>query len=221
MLLDNDVVEGREVKQMNEADRVYLLLKNHIRRLREQLSVPVQRAPRAVERIAVGPRFQAELARVWERYLAVAGALASDELKTAQDAIAGLESAVATVDTESIKGTAAEHQWHKEHANLTKFVDTLKKAEDIQAIRKDFRPLSEEIGVLAKAFGFGEAGSIYELHCPMAFEGQGAIWYQADEEVRNPYFGATMLKCADRVERVVHDGPAASEKQSHDDHSQH
>ncbi len=28
----------------------------------------------------------------------------------------------------------------------------------------------------------------------MAFEGQGAIWYQAGEDVRNPYFGSTMLQ---------------------------
>ncbi len=37
----------------------------------------------------------------------------------------------------------------------------------------------------------------------MAFEGRGAIWYQAGEDVRNPYFGSTMLKCADRVEKVA------------------
>ena len=44
MLLGNDVVEGRDAKQMDEADRVYLLLKKHMRRLREQLSVPAERA---------------------------------------------------------------------------------------------------------------------------------------------------------------------------------
>jgi Cu(I)/Ag(I) efflux system membrane fusion protein len=221
MLLGNDVVEGRDVGQMDEADRVYLLLKNHMRRLREQLSVPAQREPRQVERIAVAPQFQAELASVWERYLAVGRGLAGDEFNTAQQAIVGLESAVATIDTESLKASAAEHLWHKEHANLTKLIDMLKKAEDIQAIRKDFRPLSEQIGVLAKAFGFGETGSIYELHCPMAFEGQGAIWYQADEEVRNPYYGATMLKCADRVERVVRDKPQADTDDSPQGHSHH
>lgn len=207
MLLGNDVVEGRDVQQMDEADRVYLLLKNHVRRLRQQLSVPVQREPRQVERMAVAPEFQAELSRVWEKYLAVGSALAADEFKTAREAIAGLESAVARVDTQSLKAAAAEHQWHKEHANLTKLIDKLKKAEDIQAIREGFRPLSEEIGVLAKAFGFGKAGPIYELHCPMAFENQGAIWYQADDDVRNPYYGATMLKCADRVEEVRVESP--------------
>jgi Cu(I)/Ag(I) efflux system membrane fusion protein len=183
--------------------------------------VPVQREPRQIERVVVAPQFQAELSRVWDQYLAVQQALAADDFEKAQKAIAGLESAVTTVDTESLKGSAAEHLWHKEHANLTKLVRKLKQAGDIKAMREDFRPLSEEVGVLAKAFGFGEDNAIYELQCPMAFEGQGAIWYQADDDVRNPYYGATMLKCADRVERVVHDEPAAGEKQSHDDHSQH
>ncbi len=85
---------------------------------------------------------------------------------------------MATVDAESLTDSAAETVWHQEQTNLTKLVDPLRQAEDIAAMRGDFRPLSEEIGVLAKAFGFGEAGPIYELHCPMAFEGQGAIWYQ-------------------------------------------
>ena len=80
----------------------------------------------------------------------------------------------------------------------------------MEAMREAFRSLSEEVGVLAKAFGFGEAGPVYELHCPMAFDGQGAVWYQADDAVRNPYYGASMLKCADRVEKLVQDEPAAA-----------
>ena len=151
---------------------------------------------------------------------AVQRALAADAFEKAQEALTGLASTLTAVDAESLKESAAEHLWHKEHANLTTLIDKLTQAEDIQAMREGFRPLSEEVGVLAKAFGFGEAKAIYELHCPMAFEGQGAIWYQADEDVRNPYYGATMLKCADRVERVVNDEPAAGDKPS-PDHSQH
>jgi len=219
MLLGNDAVEGSDVKQIDEADRVYLLLKKHMRRLHEQLSVPMQRE-REVERIVVAAKFQAELARVWERYLAVQRALAADEFQTAKEVLVPLESAVATVNTESLEAPAAERLWHKEHENLTSLVDQLKQAKDIQTMRETFRPLSEEIGVLARAFGFGEAGPVYELHCPMAFEGQGAVWYQDDEEVRNPYYGATMLKCADRVQQVVHDESAAVPEASQD-HSRH
>jgi Cu(I)/Ag(I) efflux system membrane fusion protein len=84
-------------------------------------------------------------------------------------------------------------------------------------MRAEFKPLSESIGVLAKSFGFGEGGPIYELHCPMAFQGKGGVWYQDNENVRNPYYGASMLTCADRVERIPHDPPAIPDK----NHSNH
>ncbi|MFG0254296.1 MAG: hypothetical protein ACF787_04260, partial [Rhodopirellula sp. JB053] len=44
--------------------------------------------------------------------------------------------------------------------------------------------------------------ALYELHCPMAFEGRGASWIQSDVAVRNPYYGPSMLKCADKVEKL-------------------
>ena len=55
----------------------------------------------------------------------------------------------------------------------------------------------------------------------MAFQGAGAVWYQANDQVRNPYYGSTMLECADRVEQVLHEPTAPSENDSHQDHAQH
>ncbi|CAM5210443.1 efflux RND transporter periplasmic adaptor subunit [Alishewanella longhuensis] len=48
-----------------------------------------------------------------------------------------------------------------------------------------------ELGVLAQGW--------YEAYCPMAREGEGASWLQPDSELRNPYFGAMMLRCGDIV----------------------
>jgi len=200
MLLGNDAVEGREAKQLKEADRVYLLLKGHMRRMRDQLGIAPEQQ-RKVEHVEVGAEFQGELAAVWERYLAVQRALADDSLEDARGALTGLESAAATVDSGSLSGHARA-VWDRERANLDKVIGGLKKAEGIDSMRSAFSPLSQEIGVLARAFGFGEAVAVYELHCPMAFDGRGAFWYQDNDAVRNPYYGASMLKCADRVERV-------------------
>jgi len=219
MLLGNDAVEGRDAETLEEADRGYLVLKGHMRRLRDQLGVAPDQQ-REVEHLAVDAAFQAELAAVWERYLAVGRALAADSFEDARQALTGLETAAATVDAGSLSGRARE-VWDRERQYLDKLIDGLEKAGDIDAMRAEFRPLSEEIGVLAGAFGFGEAGPVFELHCPMAFDNRGAVWYQDNEEVRNPYYGASMLKCADRVEKVVHDEPAAVEEQLHDEHSQH
>ena len=51
-------------------------------------------------------------------------------------------------------------------------------------------------------FQINTTGDIYELHCPMAFEGRGATWLQANDQVKNPYYGGSMLTCADRVRKL-------------------
>lgn len=220
MLLGNDAVEGLDVKAMADAHRVYQSLRRHITRMRDQLGIAPS-APSRVARVAVPPRFQADLAAVWERYLAIQKELAADQFSKAKEAVTSMESAVAAVDSPSLTGRA-EEAWDSAKAQLSEAIGRLDQAQDIDAMRAAFKPLSERVGALAKTFGFGEAGPIYELHCPMAFSGQGAVWYQSDEQVRNPYYGAAMLTCADRVERLVRDEPSApTGGGSGLDHSQH
>jgi Cu(I)/Ag(I) efflux system membrane fusion protein len=73
-------------------------------------------------------------------------------------------------------------------------------ANDLAALRAAFALLSDELLTLQRTFGLPSSHQLFELHCPMAFDGRGASWIQTDDAVRNPYYGAAMLKCADRVE---------------------
>jgi Cu(I)/Ag(I) efflux system membrane fusion protein len=208
MLLGNDAVEGREAKRSEDADSAYLLLKGHMRRLRDQMAVTLDKQP-MIERVTVTPAFLATLAGVWEQYLAVQRALAGDRFADARRAALGLQEATDRVRAASLSGRALQ-VWNREQANLKKVVAATAQAQDIETMRTAFAPLSQEIGVLARTFGFGKDRAVFELHCPMAFNGRGAIWYQDDKGVRNPYYGAPMLKCADRVEKLVHDEPAGN-----------
>jgi len=63
------------------------------------------------------------------------------------------------------------------------------------------------------ALGVGPSQTVYQLHCPMAFDNRGAGWLQASDKVRNPYFGARMLKCADQVEVIA--GRDVNEQEAH------
>ena len=219
MFLENDVVEGRDIEQLNEVDRVYLLLKSHMRRMRERLGVPLGQE-RQVERVAVAAAFQAELANVWKTYLAMHQALAADDFQGGRKALAGLTSAAAAVADSSLSDRALQI-WSQERANLAKLLDSLQEAEEIESMRAEFSPLSQEIGVLAKSFGFGPGAPVYELHCPMVFDGRGAVWYQDNDSVQNPYYGSSMLKCSDRVQEVVYAEPATDEPDPPQDHSHH
>lgn len=217
MLLGNDAAEGRDVEQMTDADRVFVLLKGHMRRLREQLGWQPDSGP-AIERIATSPEFQAELTAVWKAYLAIHQALAGDNEEHAKEAVQAFQGVVAGIDPSALAGPAAE-AWQREEANLRQITGGFDKATDLQSLRIRFKPLAEEIGVLARSFGFGAESIVYELHCPMAFQGQGAVWYQDSDQVRNPYYGLAMPGCTDRVQRVDRRGPGAASP--HADHSQH
>ena len=42
----------------------------------------------------------------------------------------------------------------------------------------------------------------------MAFQGEGADWLQGDRDVRNPYYGPSMLTCGEVTEEIVTGAPA-------------
>ena len=68
---------------------------------------------------------------------------------------------------------------------------------DIEETRAAFAPLSETLAAAVRSFGLPRA-TVYELKCPMAL-GTGAHWLQDTQEVRNPYYGDSMLDCGSLV----------------------
>jgi Cu(I)/Ag(I) efflux system membrane fusion protein len=41
------------------------------------------------------------------------------------------------------------------------------------------------------------SSTVYIQHCPMADSNNGADWLSQEKEIRNPYFGESMLKCGE------------------------
>jgi Cu(I)/Ag(I) efflux system membrane fusion protein len=218
MLLSNDVFEGRTAKQTNKSDEVYLLLKGHMRRVRDQLGVKHDQE-RVVRRIEVPSEFQSQLAKFWQAYMPIQQALAGDDAAKARQGMTPLRFALAAMDDSQLSDDA-KRAWHREHKNLTKILGKLEAVKEIKGLRAEFSLLSDEMSVLVRAFGFGEVGPVFELHCPMAFDNRGAIWFQNNDKALNPYFGATMLRCADRVEQVA-PIEQPSEKDEHKGHEGH
>jgi Cu(I)/Ag(I) efflux system membrane fusion protein len=217
MLLSNDVVEGRDVASLQDSDRIYLQLKRHIQRVREQFGMTHSNHQQAIIKIDVPIEFQNQLLPLLDVYLVLENSLASDNENRALATGPKLRQVLGTIQTSHLKEKALA-VWKKEFGNLSKIADQLIGAKDIKTMRKAFALLSEEVLVVVKTFGVGNKRPLYELHCPMAFKGRGAIWLQNNDQVRNPYFGATMLKCADRVNLI----PIDKEKQgSHADHQGH
>lgn len=207
MLLSNDAAEGSDAKTQADADRVFLLLKGHMRRLRQVFptesahNAPSHTGHNMPDSLATNESFQQQLRPIWDAYRKLSGALANDDLPSAQRGVHEILMATSKVDV-GLLPSASQNAATRELANLKAIAEKAHSDKETEPLRASFALLSQEIGILARQFGFGPDAAVFELHCPMAFDGTGAVWYQDNERTRNPYFGTTMLECSDRVEPV-------------------
>ena len=117
---------------------------------------------------------------VFSSYFDLQEALAADDLEASQK-VAGQLSELATVQS---------------FEPAKKMVAQLSSAKDLEGLRKEFEPLSLALIQLAPSYA-GPDLALFQAHCPMAFKNQGGDWLQRTDQLRNPYFGARMLKCGD------------------------
>ena len=201
MLITNDAVEGRALTNMTDAERLLANLTRSVQRLDEQFGIST--AAPVAQKLDVPAEFRTQLAVIWAAYLQLGDSLASDDFKSAKQGIEQLAQALRNVDMKLLTENKAHMAWMQESRNLSTIGSLLFKADDIKAMREHFESLSGVMQVLAISFGFEPDQQVFLVHCPMAFNNRGAIWLQQDDQTRNPYFGATMLKCADRKELIA------------------
>lgn len=217
MLMTNDVVEGRAVITQEDAERVLRSLTETMQRLDTQFGV--SHAGHLARTFDVPAEFQQQLAGLWAGYVQLSAALAGDDAGAARQTLPGLTQALAAVDMKLLADAEAHEAWMREQSNLQSILKTLADAEDLRQLRAAFEALSGEMQALVLQFGLGGQHPVYELHCPMAFGNKGAIWLQPDDQARNPYFGAEMPKCADRIDQIA--GAADNSPDSEPSQQQH
>jgi len=111
---------------------------------------------------------------VVDPYLKIQTALAGDSLD-------GVAAGAAAVATAAAKLGAAG-------APVAEAATRMGAASDIKAARTLFMDLSE---TLIKAAGESLASDVRIAYCPMVKK----HWLQTDKEIRNPYYGSSMLTC--------------------------
>jgi Cu(I)/Ag(I) efflux system membrane fusion protein len=196
MFLSNDGVEGKEVKNMTDAKRVAKEMKEHLASMKSGFGLMPEGKPTKAS--AISAEFAQQFAQLVETYLGMQEALAKDELEPAKASATKALDALSKVDMKLLKGD--DHmRWMKISAELKPILSRGARGGDIKEVRKEFALLSEEMMVAAKRFG-SRAGPLYRFKCPMAFDGRGGTWLQADDKTRNPYYGAAMLGCGEVTE---------------------
>ena len=117
-----------------------------------------------------------------------APALAADDVATYQKQLPALRAALAALATQEEAGP-----WKKLAAHLAD-------PADLTAARRGFEPFSTAVTDAARAEGVVRAENLTAFECPMApVLGKGR-WLQRDAALRNPFFGARMLKCGEKLD---------------------
>jgi len=148
----------------------------------------------------VDASFQKQLADVFTAYVRLKDAfVASDVNKVKEETKVAIE-ALAKADMTLLTG-AAHNDWMNYLAPMQTALKEIQAGSDIQAQRKAFSNLSDNLYKSVKAFGLGGKEAFYEF-CPMAFDNAGGYWLSDESQIRNPYFGDEMLTCGEVKEKL-------------------
>ena len=148
----------------------------------------------------VDATFQQQIASLFTAYVKLKDAFVASDAAQVKDALAGTGDALAKVDMKLITG-AAHNDWMNYLSSIQSSLKEIEGAADLEAQRKAFSTLSDNIYKSIKAFGLGGKEAFYE-YCPMAFNNSGAYWLSDNDEIRNPYFGDKMLTCGEVREKL-------------------
>jgi Cu(I)/Ag(I) efflux system membrane fusion protein len=106
-----------------------------------------------------------------------------------------MKSALSKINMSLFSGDA-HNVWMDYQDNMNKSLEHVHHFSDIEQIRKAFQSVSATMIGMANTFTpLGE--TIYVQHCPMADNNKGADWLSTEKNIKNPYFGSSMLTCGE------------------------
>jgi membrane fusion protein, copper/silver efflux system len=132
---------------------------------------------------------------VYDAYLDLKDALVADKTKQAKQEILKLQKELENIDMSLFTGDA-HHAFMASHEKILMHIPEKKKLKDIEGLRNAFEFISDAMIELTRTFTPQE-GTLYVQYCPMAFNNKGADWISRDADIKNPYFGASMLTCGE------------------------
>ncbi len=145
------------------------------------------------KKVSINTEVKSSLENLINIYISLQTALANDDFSASKKQAKALNAAFKTIKMNQFMGDAHD-SWMPYHDYFTTSLEILEKANNIDQLRKSFLNLSSTYISLIETFGpFSK--KLYVVHCPMANNNKGGDWLSDKKEVKNPYFGASMLKC--------------------------
>jgi len=158
--------------------------------------------PEATESKSLSVDRQAEeaLQPLYASYLKWKDALTNDDFEEAQNMATNMKSVLDKINMSLFKGDA-HNAWMDYQGKLSNSLEHVEHFSGIEQLRKAFQTVSATMIEMTNTFTpLGE--TIYVQHCPMADNNKGADWLSREKEIRNPYFGSSMLTCGEVTKEI-------------------
>lgn len=148
--------------------------------------------------LEVPETFREQLTAVADTYFGVKNALVESNPLRAATAAKEVLKTLKAVDMKLLEGQAHD-EWMAILKPMEQGATGISTKTDVEAQRKDFELLSDHLIEAVELFGL-TSEKAYRVYCPMAFDDKGAYWLSEFEDIKNPYFGASMLRCGENRE---------------------
>ena len=145
--------------------------------------------------------FKQQLTEVYNASLVLTGSFVAGEVENASNNSSLVKAALGKVDMSLLKSSEAHMDWMMNLKEMNTALDKIGASTDIKAQRAAYASFSQALYKSLKAFGT-TAGTVYYQHCPMAFDSKGGSWLSDSKEIKNPYFGNSMLTCGSTKEII-------------------
>lgn len=153
-----------------------------------------------VKPLPINKQAKEALQPIFTAYLKWKDALTNDDFADGQKMASNMKSALEKINMSLFKGDA-HNSWMGFQDSLSKSIEHVQHFSDIEELRKAFQTVSTTMIEIANTFApLGE--TIYVQHCPMADNNKGADWLSREKEIRNPYFGKSMLTCGEVITTI-------------------
>lgn len=127
-----------------------------------------------------------KLNAVYQHYIHLTTALVNGDMAEAKIAAAAIELGSKELTNGSV---------------LTALAGKIAAAADIEVQRTLLSDLSNDFIARVKSSGLS-AGELYVEYCPMAMNDKGAYWLSNVKDIKNPYYGESMLTCGEVKETI-------------------
>lgn len=141
--------------------------------------------------------FRSDLESALHVYLELTDALVAENTDEAATRADEFGQAISGISADALDQSASA-LWEEYSGKIQNHATALQEHGDIEDQRHEFEYISKALIEVVNSMGPLDM-TLYHQRCPMVGDGEGD-WLSSQEEIRNPYYGESMLNCGSTVE---------------------